>query len=208
MSPSPTALIKTYVGSKVFGLQAGYVERTANAVAGLAALRHAGLTEPGDDPQAWSLLFDGMPSELESEYSDPSRAERAIQSALVLFAHHQTSRGERMHRPKVPIGTAVGTLARARSRGEGLDESTLKRFQSAAMGQTHTSRVRGLRQLVGMMRSDHETSIGFDYGQLAADLYTLQFPDRAPRVRLAWGRALHHQSPQPETTITTPTEEN
>lgn len=200
MSPSPTVLIRSYVGSKVSGLQAGYVERTANAVAGLAGLRQAGLTEPGDDPQAWSLLFDGLPHELESDFNDPSRAERAIQSALVLFAHHQTSRAERMHRPKVSIGTAVGMLARARSRGEGLDEPTLRRFQSAAMGQTHPSRVRGLRQLVGMMRSDHNTQIGFDYGQLAADLYTLQFPDRAPRVRLAWGRAIHRQPQQSATT--------
>ena len=68
------------------------------------------------------------------------------------------------------------------------------------MGQTHTSRVRGLRQLVGMMGADNNSSIGFDYGQLAADLYTLQFPDRAPRVRLAWGRAVHRRPEQSDTT--------
>lgn len=203
MSPSPTALINSYVGAKVFALQNGYVQRTAHAVASLAALRQAGLTEPGDDPRSWGLLFDGLPEELMARGGQPSKAENAIQSALVLFAHHQTSRSDYMHRQGVSIGTAVGTLARARSRDEGADESTLRRFQTAAMGQTHASRARGLRQIVSMMNGDPHTSIGFDYGQLASDLYTLQWPDRAPRVRLAWGRAIHRRPSTPPTSSET-----
>lgn len=208
MSPSPTALIDSYVGAKVSALQRGYVQRTAHAVAGLAALRHAGLTEPGDDPRSWGLLFEGLPDELMARGREPSKAENAIQSALVLFAHHQTSRSESMHRQDVSIGEAVGALARARSRDDGADESTLRRFQTAAMGQTHASRVRGLQQIISMMNGDAHTSIGFNYGQLASDLYTLQWPERAPRVRLAWGRAIHRRPPTTSTSseITNPKE--
>lgn len=195
MSSPITSLIDSYVGAKVSVLQAGYIERTAHAVAALATLRQAGLNAPGNDPRSWGLLFDGMPQELMARGEYASKSENAIQSALVLFAHHQASRSTPVHRQGVSLGAAVGTLALARSRDEGHDESTLRRFQMAAMGQTHTSRVRGLQQIISMMNSEASTLIGLDYGQLASDLYSLQWPDRAARVRLAWGRAIHRRPP-------------
>lgn len=200
---STTQLISSYVGGKVHALQERYVQRESTAMGVLAALRQAGPTA-GNDPRVWNLLFEGMPPELEGRGTDPSYAEQAVQAAFHLFAHHQQSMTEPMHRRGVPFGTAVGQLARSRAgEKEKFDDATLKRFQGAAMAHTHDARVMLLRQLVSMMRAEKSPTIGFDYGHLAADLFRFQFPDRASNVRLAWGRHLH-RLPTTSTTATTP----
>lgn len=204
---SPQQQIRSYVGSKVSVLQRGYTERAPHALAGLAALRQTSLSQPGDNPRTWGLLFDGLPDGLAGTGPHASSAENAIQGAMVLFANHQTSRSDPMHRMGVGVGAAVGMLARARSEGGDLDSSVIARFQTAALSQTHTARVRLLQQLVSMMRAQRSPSIGLDYGQLAADLFSLQFPKSAPNVRLAWGRDIHkHHSTTSHESVTTPEE--
>ena len=123
----------------------------------------------------------------------------AVNDALVLFAHHQQSQSQPMHRGGVRLGTAVGRLARARGVDNKFDESTLRRFQAAALAQTHDARVLLLRHLVSMMRST-DFPIPLDYGWLAADLYRFQFRASAHKVRLAWGRSLHQQDLDNQTT--------
>lgn len=205
--PSTTQLISSYVGRKASFLQELYTQRNSAALGQLAAMRQAGITA-GDDPRAWNLLFDGMPPELLGRGIEPSYAEQAIQAAFYLFAHHQQSMTEPMHRKGVPFGMAVGMLAKARSDDGGLHETTLQRFQGAAMAQTHAARVKLLRQLTAMMRAQKSPTIGLDYGALAADLFRLQFPSQAPQVRLAWGRQLHRLPTTPTSPDTTTTQEN
>lgn len=200
-------LISGYVGGKIERLQRGYVERAPHALAGLAALRQAGFSTPGNSPRTWGLLYEGLPEELAARGGEPSRVENAVQGAMVLFANHQTSRSDPMHRPGQRVGAAVGALARARSKDGDLDSSVLARFQVAALSQTHSARVRLLQQLVSMMRAERAPSIGLDYGRLAVDLYLLQFPSLAPRVRLDWGRNVHRIVAEPTSAEPTPTTE-
>ena len=44
---------------------------------------------PGDIPELWNILFDGLPEELMSKVGDPSYAEWSIYTALTLYALHQ-----------------------------------------------------------------------------------------------------------------------
>lgn len=190
MKTTTAQLINDYAGRKIASLQERYVQRESSALGQLAALRQTGL-QAGDDPRVWTLVFEGMPPELEGKGSLPSYAEQAILAALHLFAHHQQSMTEPMHRTGVPLATAVGILARARAQETELDEATLKRFRAAALAQGHEGRVRLLRQLTSMMRANRSPTIGLDYGALAADLYRFHFPKQAPNVRLSWARQLH-----------------
>ncbi len=61
------------------------------------------------------------------------------------------------------------------------------------MAQTEALRTDALRALVTLMRSADRT-VALDYGELAGDLFWLQFPSAAHRVRLRWGRGLHRRS--------------
>lgn len=192
MAPRPSDQVRRFVSSRVHRLQSGYLARFPSAIGDLAALRQSGAKDVGEDPRVWALLFEDLPEELQGKGQQASYAERAINDALVLYAVHQQSQSEAVHRDGIRFGTAVGKLALARSQDGTMDESTLRRFQSAALAQTHDGRVTLLRQLVSMMRSQHPV-IGLDYGWLAADLFDFQFVARAHQIRLAWGRSLHRR---------------
>lgn len=187
---SVTKLISDHMRRKLLPLQDAYLRRDSAALGQLAALRRAGLIV-GDDPRVWSIVFDALPEELEGRGSAPSYAERAVQAAFHIYAHHQQSMTEPMHRHGVPFGGAVGMLARARGEGGELHPATVKRFQGAALAQNHDGRVQLLRQLTSMMRAQKSPTIGLDYASLAADLFRLQIPAQAASVRLAWARQLH-----------------
>lgn len=204
---SATKLISDHMRRKLLPMQDAYLRRESKVLGQLAALRQGG-PDVGNDPRVWAIVFDGLPEELEGRGMGPSYAERAIHAALHLYAHHQQSMTEPMHRPDVHLGEAVGMLARAKGDAGAMHSGTIKRFQGAALAQTHDGRVLLLRQLTSMMRSQKNPTIGLDYASLAADLFRLQLPEQAPYVRLAWGRQLHRLPSSELTTETVPSKES
>ena len=120
----------------------------------------------------------------------------------MLYALHQQSRDEAVHRPGVSLGSAVGQLARARAVEDDLDAATIARLHHAALATSFEGHVHHLRGLIQLMRTEKQ-AVGLDYGLLAVDLWQLADPYQDAREVLArWGRDLHARpkNPNPATT--------
>lgn len=190
------AALAAHVGRTVARLQAMYArgvgeQPTSQGAQVLAALRRADPGSPGDDPAVWGAVFDGMPTEVIGHGDDPSRAERAAHGAICLYALHQQSHSDPVHRLGARPGQAFGRLARARATGhDSLNVSVVARVHAASTANTSAKRLHELRGLISLLRAETPT-IQIDYGRLAVDLYRLSWPRSAPSVRLAWARDLH-----------------
>ena len=194
MTDAPWIVISDATASKIIPLQRGYtrVPRDAAAVRDLARLRHADINSPGIDPDLWALTLDALPEGLQGHGSAPaSPAERAVHASLVLYAIHQQSRPEPMHRNGIGLGQAVRTLSQKRSGSQEWDPGTLSRFQHLCREQSSTIRLENLRGLVSLLRSE---SVGLDYARLATDLWSIE-RGHSDRTILSWGRQLHRMEP-------------
>lgn len=153
--------------------------------ADMAKLRRGIGKRPGELPELWELLFDGMPEQLMSAYGDPTPAEWAVSGALTLYALHQqgAASGVSMHKSGQRLGIAMAQLA------GGEDDDRLKavqrRFNAFATAREMPECMHHLRGLVQLLRSQ---DISLDYVKLAEDLYYFQDQDKAANVRLAWGQ--------------------
>lgn len=179
---NPGSEISNFVRGKVHQLvrQNGDVTPTSRAL--LAQLRQASGQEPGTAPSIWSVTLDGLPhwNGIRRE-----RLEAAVHIALTQFAVHQQSKAASMHGVN-RLGSAVRALTDKMSPGADVYETPVYRRFTALMASTTLPGIRAhLRGLITQMRSE---GITLDYGSLASDLYWLQSPATAGKVRRAWGR--------------------
>lgn len=203
--------IKFRVRSVISGQLQG---QGAWAVASRAQLRSALRREVGSVPAIWSLT---LADDFEKFRGDePTRGERAIHTALTLWAFHQGSHTAQMHRewdkPERSIGAAVRQLAQqdrgSRERDE--EHPVYKRLCAMIAAPTFGSLTTHARGLIGLLKS-HE--IPMDYGRFAADLFNWQDPHRRSAVLRAWGRDFARRPPkeesqdQPATAVTPTTSE-
>lgn len=142
--------------------------------ADLAALRRGLGRQPGDVPAMWrfyrTLSRDGqIGPELYAEHA-----------ALALFATHQQSRAEPMHRTGIGLGDAM--LAARRS-GKYSPEAIDRRFAAAATSDSPGELVGHLRGLVTQLRAERQP---LDYTRLMRDLIRWQ-GSGARDVRRRWG---------------------
>lgn len=169
-----------FVTHRVSELAAGALAQTGTAQATLAALRRAAGDEPMSDPSVWWVIDGLEPADAPDALTD---AERAAFHALTLFAVHQQSRPEPMHRAGVGFGQAVKLLDARRG-----DAGSLKRrFAAAAGADGEAELVVHLRSLVQQLRAE---AIPTDYAALAKDLMDFATPDGRVRVRQRWGRQM------------------
>lgn len=203
MTDAPWIAIANATVGRIIPLQQGYTRtpRSPGAVRDLAKLRHADINSPGTDPDLWELTLDALPESLQGHGSEPaSPAERAVHAALVLYAIHQQSRPEPMHRKNVGLGQAVRSLSQKRSGGQEWDPGTISRFQHLCRAQSSAIRLENLRGLITLLRSE---SVGLDYGRLASDLWSIE-SGNSDRTVLSWGRQLHRMEPAHHDTIDQP----
>ena len=170
-----------YVGGQLYRLQ-GLSEHPRKAV--LAILRRGIGRVPGEMPALWGAFLQDMPEEFQSKTGKPSRDEWAIYLALTLYAMHQQGHDlseDNMNRKGESLGRAIRRLV-----GPGEDEtesSVLKRFNRLATAVDMREISQHLRGIVQLLRAK---GAALDYPKLAEDLYLLQFPAIASRVRLRW----------------------
>ena len=195
---SVTKQLKAWVRGQATALQRDYLGNDPQAVSRLARLRHSAGRPVGSDPDTWELLG-GMPAALVGTGDEPSRSERAVIVALTLFAVHQQSQRQEMHRPRVGLGQAVRRLSPDPQAEP--EAAVVRRFKALGVASTPEAVERHLRSLVTQLRAIDQP---LDYGQLAVDLWLLQDPSRAAGVRLRWGRDFYTFTQVDETPSTDP----
>lgn len=199
-------VLKATAAARVAELQARALADDSYAVGTLARLRRCDPADVAADPLVWAVTLGDLPEDLTSyrgvRPDAPTSAERALHAALVLYALHQQSHDDGVHRPNLSLGFAVAQVARARAVEEELDSATVARLHRAALATTFEGRLHHLRGLIQLMRAEKQP-VGLDYGLLAVDLWQLVDPYQDSREVLArWGRDLHARftSQQPTTT--------
>ena len=163
-------------------------KKSPAAVAARAHLRSAAGREVGDVPAIWSYTLDsGSEKDLGQK---PTMGERAVHTALTLWALHQGSHDALMNRTwkrERTIGASVRRLAYSdmggRERAE--EHPVYKRLCAMIAAPTFESLTVHARGLVSMLGS---AEIPMDYGRFAADLYNWQKPERRAGVLRQWGR--------------------
>lgn len=145
----------------------------------------------------WTEIFVDFPPELEGLSDQPGIYEKAAHLALALFALHQQSHDEPMHKEKEGFGIAIRKLISAV--GESQEKGVIRRFNTVLTAQTTDELIHHMRGLIQMLRRH---GIPLDYGQLAKDFVALNYPESARRVRLRWARDMNRvprgDSPEPE----------
>lgn len=198
-TPSPDVRKALFLAanSRVSTLQERVRGDDPSTVATLARLRRCDPAEAGAEPLVWEVTLGNLPDALTHLGDERSEgltpAERALHATLVLYALHQQSKDEGVHRPGIRFGQAVGALARSRAVDEDLDNATVSRLHQAALAGSFNGHVYYLRGLIQLMRAETPT-IGLDYARLAVDLWQLADSHRdSKQVIAAWGRDLHHR---------------
>ena len=199
--------LEEYVWDKVGKLQGKYIAGSSSAVASLARLRRAVSAEPGSDPFVWQETLEGLPKQFVGDDQTVSLEERAVHAAMTLFAVHQQSKIDKMHKPRISFGAAASKLAYATGMEGKQNPAVLRRFQALGTATSLTESVTNARGLIGQFRS---AGISLDYGRLAVDLARLQDSRSADTVRLEWGRAYYFkpdargsEEPEPVNSTTT-----
>ena len=178
---------------------AGLVERRIRQIQGmpehprgaaLANLRRGIGRTPGELPELWGSFLQEMPPEFFNQNGNATAAEWAVYLALALFALHQHSQGKSMCADGAGIGQAVRRLSN-KQKEDPQESGAFKRFSALITSDTIEEVSHHLRGLIQLLKRE---GLPLDYPQLAFDLFELQFPDSAPRVKLRWGQDYYHQS--------------
>lgn len=189
--------VEAFVRRRLGPLQKQYTQQqpTSYSRAVLAQLRR-GVGKPvGALPDLLEFVID---PEAPAPYGDePTAAEVAAYTAITLYAVHQQSQPQPMHRPGLGFGAAVGSL---RFSGGEENEGVIRRFQALGTASGMEELVHHARGLVTLLRAADR---GFDYGRFARDLYEYQHPYRVDLVRLAWGRDFYRVTASTQTTTET-----
>jgi CRISPR system Cascade subunit CasB len=180
--------VGAFVDDQVRDLQSRFLRERQDpaAVAALARLRRAVGKPPGEVMDVLEFTFHAG---LAADHHDdqPTPAEWAAHVAITLFAAHQQSRGERMHRR----GRGLGTALRALHTGDpaAIPDPITRRFRMLGTADSFGELTHHLRGVVQLLRAAGEP---LDYGRLGQQLHTWQ-SDRG-QVRMTWGRQFYRQN--------------
>lgn len=147
----------------------------------LAEARRGAGKEAGTVPVVWPL-YQGH--EFRGHDAHDDKQLQADHICLVMFAFHQQSHDDPVHRPGVAFGVALRKLresTRFRERETALDAKVYAAATATSLFELQSH----LRALAALLKAEN---IGLDYGRLYRDLVTWQQPGGADRVRQSWGR--------------------
>lgn len=176
-------IVYNYTKRKIKYLES--IDGTPAGKAMMAEIRHGAGRHPGEMPDLWGLVFDGLPEELMGAQS-VSDAEWAIYSALTLYALHQQGKDRPMQADKVSLGQAAARLVK----DEDDRERVLRRLSPVVTATSKEDLAQNLRGLVQLLKSD---DIALDHARLAKEIYLFGNPDFAGNIKLAWGRDFYRE---------------
>lgn len=148
----------------------------------LATLRRSIFAPYAADPQVWDLTHvpDGLMPPIRGERL--THEERVVHAAMCLFARHQQSKSDLMHKEGISFAGAARQLAFI----EGSEsEGVRRRMNAAATAVSFDELVRHIAALISMMRG---ANIKLDYYKLVQDLFDYDAAFGRERVRRAWSR--------------------
>lgn len=154
----------------------------------LAKLRHGIGLIPGEQPELWGMIFDGLPEQMLGKYGSPSKEEWAIYSALTLYALHQQGHDihtQNMNIGKQSLGMAASKLVYAQGGTEDDRERVSRRFNQIALANDIDALVYYIRTFIPLLSAN---DIGLDYPMLAQDIYMFQTTTGKSKVKLKWGQ--------------------
>lgn len=171
-----------HVSHQVGRLQRSYRDDAPWAVAALAKLRRGVGKRPGELIELAEWTAPGLfVANYRSDEVAPE--EQAAHAAITLYALHQQSRSEGMHR----VGRSLGDAARELRGvlGDHGEAGVLRRFNAIGTATTFSEVARHAQGLIQQFRAH---GIGMDYALFADDLLKLTDPATASGVRNRWGR--------------------
>ncbi len=179
-------VVGSFVDQRVSSLQERIRAGDSSAVAMMARLRHAAGKPVGSVPDVWPIT---LAAELvrPGDGDEPTHAEVAVHIALTLYAVHQQSRSDRMHRRGVGFGRALRALRPV----DAETDPIRRRFQAVGTADSLDELVHHARGLVQLLRVAGQP---LDYGLLADQLHAWQRGDEV-RVRLVWARDFYRTEP-------------
>ena len=154
----------------------------------MAIIRRGVSRKPGELPELWGLIFEGMPEELFGKKST-SYAEWAVYTALTLYALHQQGHQDEKkdeHKNWMYVqGISLGKAAAMLVKQEKDEERILNRMNLVATAVSPYDLAYHLRGIIQLLSRD---AIGLDYARLAKELYLMNNDETANNIKLAWGR--------------------
>lgn len=155
----------------------------------LAKMRGAVFDTPGQVPELWETTIGGIAEYDEAKWQrklddvTPTPHERAAHLTMCLYAVHQQSRPDLVHKSGEGLGKAIKALFNTQNQSP----SVQKRFFALVTSDDLTELSVHLKAMVSQLR---QHKISLDYGRLAEDLLYFQSAGR-DRVRLRWSRDYH-----------------
>ena len=188
------------VNSKVGTLQSGYLAGRSSSRASLARLRRIDTVGEASWMSVGEELFADLPNFDLGEETERKELE-SVRAALQLYAILQQSR-------KSPVamfpsaGGSTGSFGNAcrlyvvASNGESAP-GVKRRLSSIEAATDFTGAMVGVRSLVKLIRTAKvKTPIQLDFGQLASDLFEIQFEDTRGDVFMRWARDYYKTNPK------------
>lgn len=159
-------------------------EDMASGKAALAALRHSIGKPLGDASAVWPLLLENMPEEFLSIHGSETKEERAIYTALQLYAmQKQGRRGKEKTDTVKNIGEALQQFRTGNGQAA-LD----RRFVVTLSATSFDNFLYQLRQLLQLAKA--KGALPLDFAALANDLYWYQMGARK-KICLRWAEAYY-----------------
>ncbi|WP_110343649.1 type I-E CRISPR-associated protein Cse2/CasB [Prauserella flavalba] len=187
-----TELMKSTVDKRVSDIQGAYLRNRPGGVAALARLRRGLGRPPGSVLDildfTYAKEFVGDPNS-----DEPTRAEAAAHLAMTLYAAHQQSQSQPMHKRGERLGRSIRMLITEKDVTKYVEHSVAHRFAALGTADSLAELSHHLRGIVQLLRAN---GVPIDYGRLAVDLLHWQYPDRTASVKLRWGRDFHFPANQ------------
>ena len=138
-------------------------------------------------PDVWDITIAGSPERWNSFDGKPSREEKAVHTALTLYALHRQSNPSSVNTEDVSFGAA---MAKLRIFEQSSDEAIKRRFDAVATSVDYDELAYHARGVVSLLKSK---DIKMDYPRFAVDVFWFQLPEYADRVRLRWGEDFYRE---------------
>lgn len=157
---------------------------SASTKADLANLRNSVNGSAKAMGSVWQLLFQTMPEEFLSNDGDMTKEEKAILSAMQLYAIHQQGSKEKVNFDENKnFGYSLSDL-------RGNDSKAIdRRFNSMITSSTIKELSHHIRHMVSLLKAA-KGSIKVNYPKLAKDLYMFEIGYK-DRLRLDWSRSYY-----------------